>query len=39
MLLNLEILAGLDREQALRNLADRTGVEDLSTLVCHFNSG
>jgi tight adherence protein C len=31
-LLNLEILAGLDREQALRNLADRTGVEDLSTL-------
>ena len=30
--LNLEILAGLDREQALRNLADRTGVEDLSTL-------
>jgi tight adherence protein C len=30
--LNLEILAGLDREQALRNLAERTGVEDLSTL-------
>ena len=30
--LNLEILAGLDREQALRNLADRTGVEDLNTL-------
>jgi len=29
---NLEILAGLDREQALRNLAERTGVEDLSTL-------
>jgi len=31
-MLNLEILAGLDREQALRNLADRTGVEDLNTL-------
>jgi tight adherence protein C len=31
-LLNLEILAGLDREQALRNLSDRTGVEDLATL-------
>lgn len=31
-LLNLEILAGLDREQALRNLSERTGVEDLSTL-------
>lgn len=31
-ILNLEILAGLDREQALRNLADRTGVEDLNTL-------
>jgi tight adherence protein C len=31
-MLNLEILAGLDREQALRNLAERTGVEDLSTL-------
>lgn len=31
-LLNLEILAGLEREQALRNLADRTGVEELSTL-------
>jgi tight adherence protein C len=30
--LNLEILAGLAREQALRNLAERTGVEDLSTL-------
>jgi tight adherence protein C len=32
MLVNLEILAGLDREQALRNLADRTGVEDLGNL-------
>ncbi len=31
-MLNLEILAGLDREQALRNLAERTGVEELSTL-------
>ena len=30
--LNLEILAGLDREQALRNLSERTGVEELSTL-------
>jgi tight adherence protein C len=32
MMVNLEILAGLDREQALRNLADRSGVEDLSNL-------
>jgi tight adherence protein C len=31
-LLNLEINAGMEREQALRNLSDRTGVEDLSTL-------
>jgi tight adherence protein C len=31
-LLNLEILAGLEREQALRNLSDRTGVDELSTL-------
>jgi tight adherence protein C len=31
-LVNLEILAGLDREQALRNLSERTGVDDLSTL-------
>ncbi len=29
---NLEILAGLDRETALRNLSERTGVEDLSNL-------
>jgi tight adherence protein C len=32
LMVNLEIMAGLDREQALRNLADRTGVEDLSNL-------
>ena len=32
LLVNLEIMAGLDREQALRNLAERTGVEDLSNL-------
>ncbi|MGQ9920975.1 MAG: type II secretion system F family protein, partial [Desulfobacca sp.] len=32
LLTNLEILAGLDREQALRNLAERTGVEDLASL-------
>jgi tight adherence protein C len=32
IMVNLEILAGLDREQALRNLAERTGVEDLSNL-------
>jgi len=31
-LVNLEIIAGLNREQALRNLADRTGVEELATL-------
>jgi tight adherence protein C len=31
-ILNLEVLAGMDREQALRNLAERTGVEDLGTL-------
>jgi len=31
-LLNLEINAGLEREQALRNLAERTGVEDLASL-------
>lgn len=31
-LVNLEIMAGLDREQALRNLSERTGVEDLSNL-------
>jgi len=32
LMVNLEINAGLDREQALRNLAERTGVEDLSSL-------
>jgi tight adherence protein C len=31
-LVNLEISAGLEREQALRNLADRTGVDDLASL-------
>jgi tight adherence protein C len=31
-LVNLEISAGLEREQALRNLADRTGVEELASL-------
>ena len=32
-LVNLELLAGKARSEALRNLADRTGVEDLSALV------
>ncbi len=31
-LVNLEINAGLEREQALRNLAERTGVEELASL-------
>lgn len=31
-LLNLEINAGMEREKALRNLAERTGVEDLASL-------
>jgi tight adherence protein C len=31
-LVNLEISAGLEREQALRNLADRTGVEEVASL-------
>jgi tight adherence protein C len=31
-LVNLEINAGLEREQALRNLADRTGVEEVASL-------
>ena len=31
-LVNLEINAGLEREQALRNLADRTGVDDVASL-------
>lgn len=30
---NLEMRVGRDREEALRNLADRTGVEDLRSLV------
>ena len=32
-LVNLELLAGKGRTEALRNLADRTGVDDLSSLV------
>ena len=32
-LVNLELLAGTGRSTALRNLADRTGVDDLSSLV------
>jgi tight adherence protein C len=32
-LVNLELLAGRGRSEALRNLADRTGVDDLSSLV------
>jgi tight adherence protein C len=32
-LANLEIRVGRDRSEALRNLADRTGVEDLNSLV------
>jgi tight adherence protein C len=32
-LVNLELLAGTSRAEALRNLADRTGVEDLRSLV------
>jgi tight adherence protein C len=32
-LVNLELLAGTGRAEALRNLADRTGVDDLSSLV------
>ncbi len=32
-LVNLELLAGKARVEALRNLADRTGVDDLSSLV------
>jgi tight adherence protein C len=32
-LVNLELRAGKGRSEALRNLADRTGVEDLSALV------
>lgn len=32
IMVNLEINAGLERQQALRNLSERTGVEELSTL-------
>lgn len=32
-LVNLEIRAGTPREEALRNLADRTGLDDISSLV------
>jgi tight adherence protein C len=32
-LANLEIRVGRDRDEALRNLADRTGVDDLRSLV------
>jgi tight adherence protein C len=32
-LVNLEIRAGTAREEALRNLADRTGLDDISSLV------
>lgn len=32
-LINLEIRAGVERSEALRNLADRTGVEDVRTLI------
>jgi tight adherence protein C len=32
LLVNLEIMAGLEREQALRNLGERTGVDDLISL-------
>jgi tight adherence protein C len=35
LMVNLEINAGQDREQALRNLAERTGVEEVSSL-CHI---
>jgi tight adherence protein C len=31
-MVNLEISAGLEREAALRNLAERTGVEDVASL-------
>jgi len=32
LMVNLEIMAGLEREQALRNLGERTGVEELISL-------
>ncbi len=36
-LLNLEIRAGKSRKEALRNLADRTGLDDISSLVTLIN--
>ena len=35
LMVNLEIMAGLDREQALKNLGERTGVDELISL-CHI---
>jgi tight adherence protein C len=35
LLVNLEIMAGLERQQALKNLGERTGVEELISL-CHI---
>jgi tight adherence protein C len=32
LMVNLEIMAGLEREQALRNLGERTGVDDIISL-------
>jgi tight adherence protein C len=32
LMVNLEIMAGLEREQALKNLGERTGVEDVISL-------
>jgi tight adherence protein C len=32
LMVNLEIMAGLEREQALKNLGDRTGVDELISL-------
>ena len=32
LLVNLEIMAGLERQQALKNLGERTGVEELISL-------
>lgn len=36
-LLNLEMRAGKSRKEALKNLADRTGLEDISSLVTLIN--
>ena len=35
LLVNLEIMAGLERQQALKNLGERTGVEELVSL-CEY---